>query len=417
MVVNETVKAMDGQDEAIQALPIPVRARLARGVNDLIRKELGDIDASTSRVVGRQMMRSAEKKMGWQRIGKGEVHMSKTTESPGPYAFQLFDRNLAVQRQKSIADGNDHASERKIMKQMVDSHDKIALRPLPKNFSDIMDEMDLRYPHFHEVSTFLRKRMVFTRVQDHPALSFGANVLLDGPAGVGKSSYLIMLSKKLDTLFSLFSCAGISNGFDLVGLSSGWGTGKPGKIHDILVGHACANPIFMLDEVEKAGKSDKSNLPGTLYGLLEKNNAKGFHDEFIDVPMDVSMINWFATSNDVTLLDPAIKDRFVVLQVRAPNSEELKQMIPQIYADMLIEHKLTKVLASRISMPVINKLASHEGVSIRVVKNLLEEALGNVLMRIDGKSKRKLSVRLEDLPVLPELQEQHPKRKPIGFIW
>jgi len=303
------------------------------------------------------------------------------------------------------------------VKQMVDKHGKIALRPLPVNFSEIMDEMERRYPHFHEVTAFLRKRMVFAQVQDYPTLTFAANVLLDGPAGVGKSSYLIMLSEKLGTLFSSFSCAGMSNGFDLVGLSSGWGTGKPGKIHDLLVGKGCANPIFMLDEVEKAGKDEKSNLPGTLYGLLEKNNAKSFRDEFIDVPMDVSKINWFATSNNATLLDPAIKDRFTVLQVRAPNCEELKQMIPQIYVDMLQEHKLTQVLSPKLSKAVICKLGDQQGVSIRIVKNLLEDALSNTLMRTVGKPKRKLSVRLEDIPELPDGQDQQTKRKPIGFIW
>jgi len=258
-------------------------------------------------------------------------------------------------------------------------------------------------------------------------LTFGSNVLLDGPAGVGKSSYLIALSQKLGSSFTSFSCAASNDaGMDLIGTSSRWANGKPGKLHETLVTQGCPNPIILLDEIEKAIASKTNNIVGTLFGLLEKNNAKIFRDEFIDVPMDASMINWFATSNDASVLTDPIRDRFVVLQVRAPNHNELRQMIPNIYRDMVVEKKLEQVCAPNLSQAVIRRIAGFEGVSIRLVKRMIEDALGNMLERVSlTKSRsnsqklrgRRLSVRLIDLPDWRKFQDQQSQRKRMGFIW
>jgi len=407
-------KARRDPNAVIRRLPIPVRARLARGIDALISKELGNLDAAIQQAVGEQMMRSATEEMNGKQSKKEELPMNHATNQAKEQSCRLYDVDIVRQRLNRVPDDRDHACERKTLHLMIARHDSITPRPLPENYTAIMDEMDRCYPHFQTVTAYLRRQMVVASVQERPTLSFGVNLLLNGPAGVGKSSYLMRLSEMLGTCFSSISCAAASNGFDLVGLSSRWGNGKAGKLHELMVEQCCPNPIILLDEVEKAGTDEKSNLTGALFGLLEKNNARRFCDEFIDVPVDASMINWFATSNNTTLLDPAIMDRFVVLEVRAPNRQELKQMIPNIYAETRDEKLLTRILAPNLSKAVINKLAAHDGVSIRQVKRRLEDALSNALIRAGGKSKRRVSVQVGDLP---EQADNQPQKKPIGFIW
>ena len=404
-------------DTAIRALPIPMRARLARGIDALIRKELGDADVATSRAVREEIMGIAVDKLNSKQIKGEEPCINPERDDTESDTCRFYDVGLVRQRLKGVPDDRDHTSERKTLQQMIDHRDRIIPRPLPENYGEIMDEMDRCYPHFQAVTAYLRRQMLLAAVQERPLLSFGANLLLNGPAGVGKSSYLMKLSEMLGTCFSSISCAAVSNGFDLVGLSSRWGTGKPGKLHEIMVEQCCPNPIILLDEVEKAGKDERSSLPGALFGLLEKNNARRFCDEFVDVPVDASMINWFATSNDAALLDPAIRDRFVELEVRAPNCRELEQMIPQMYAEIRAEKHLTGVLAPKLSKAVTNKLAAHDGISIRQVKRMLEDALSNTLLRTGGKSQRRVSVRIDDLPGLSDKNRGNPRNKPIGFIW
>jgi len=334
------------------------------------------------------------------------------TEAHNPYDFQLFDLSDVRQRLNKAGKGPSRKEERTLLERMLQSQGMVQLRPLPEVFDAIMAEMDGRYPHFAAVTRFLRQRMMFAQAADAPVLNFGANVLLNGPAGVGKSSYLMLLSERLNTCFAPFSCAAASNGFDLIGLSAGWGSGRPGKLHDLLVEQGCPNPIILLDEVEKACQDEKSSLAGTLFGLLEKNNAKAFTDEFVDVKMDASKINWFATSNDASRLDAAIADRFVVLEVQAPDCTQLKTMIPQIYRDLIEDHQLDKVFNPDLPDAIIVKLASANGISIRKVKNRLEDAMACSMAHNSAKPKRNLHA--SNFTTSEDVPQQ---RKPIGFIW
>gem|GEM_PF-4072583 len=257
----------------------------------------------------------------------------------------LFDVEKVAFKLKAAGTSNERADLRGILKNMLNMEGKVTPRTLPKNHMDILDTMEACYPHFSEVTKYLRKRMMIAAMKNRPLLSLGVNILLDGPPGVGKTSYLMMVSKMLGTEFTSYSCSAHSNGFDLVGLSGGYGSGKYGKLHEILVEQSCPNPIVLLDEVEKTiSEGGNSNFSGTLFGLLEKNNAKTFKDEFIDVEMDASYVNWFATSNDASLLDAAIKDRFVVLKVNAPNEDDLKKMIPNIYEGIIRMYELKGIM-------------------------------------------------------------------------
>jgi len=403
-------------------LSIPMRARLQRGVSELVKKLLENVEYEVRHNVGRELMKNAEdiatlelKRKETKRLAtRNSKNASASSKGVALKRVKLYDENDVKNRLEGVADDREHAQERSVLREMLMKHDKIYLEPMPVEYSVILDEMDARYPHFHEVTDCLRKRLAFASVQSHPALLLGMNLLLDGPPGVGKSSYLIMLSKKFNTVFLNISCACVSNSFDLAGLSSRWGNGRHGKLHNILVEQACPNPIVLLDEIEKSNQDSKSDFSGALFGLLEKNNAKSFTDEFIDVPMDASMINWFATSNHVSALDPAIKDRFVVLQVRAPNKNELRKMIPHIYRDLRAENNVEEVLSANISKVVIDKLSSLDGISIRKVKRALDEAQSNAINRAAKPITRKVQVKISDLP---KMTIEVPSRQAIGFIW
>jgi len=332
------------------------------------------------------------------------------------YAFKLFDANNVA---RSIS-GSSRASKKLKQEEVLDKMAKhtgyVQSRALPKKHSEIMDEMDATFPHFKHVTECLRQRMQLKACHAYPVLHFGINILLDGPAGVGKSAYLIELSQKLGTLFHSISCASASNGMDLTGLSEKWSNGKYGKIHDLLFNHECPNPIILLDEVEKSGESNHP-FANVLYGLLEKNNAKIFKDEYVQVCMDASAINWFATCNYLDRLDAPIRDRFEVFTVDAPNADDLRKIVPNLYGNIVRSHELESVFTVCLNKDVIDRLALAEGISIRKIGSALETALANAVKRsgYDPASRRKIKLEVADLPVVSP--DQGSVRQPIGFVW
>ena len=336
------------------------------------------------------------------------------------YAFKLFD----VDEVKSILSPTDEIGKfptkkptvEEVLGKLTEHGGYVQRRALPQDFMHIMDDMDASFPHFKHVTQCLRQRMQLKACHAYPVLHFSINILLDGPAGVGKSAYLLELSQKLGTLFYSINCATASNGMDLMGLSSRWSNGRHGKIHDLLFNQECPNPIILLDEVEKSSKTN-SPFTNVLYGLLEKNNAKVFKDEFVDITMDASLINWFATSNYIDRLDAPIRDRFEVLTVNAPNTNDLRIIVPNMYKKIVRGHGLEAVFAARLSPDVVEKLALSEGISMRRIGSALEAALAHAVGRSHDvrKSRRKVKLEVSDVPDVDsnQLNEQ----QPIGFIW
>lgn len=193
------------------------------------------------------------------------------------------------------------------------------------------------FPNFVKVTEFIEKQVALCRLSEHKVAAFQPVMLLGDP-GVGKTRYLIELTKLLNLEFTLIQCGGVSANFVLSGSTTSWKNGKPGKIHVALRDGRSANPVIMLDEIDKLAGSHEYDAHGPLYQLLEKKTASGFQDECIEVPMDCSAIIWVATANNLNAIPEAIVSRLKVIEVPAPTGEGLIRVARSVYRDILDEH-------------------------------------------------------------------------------
>ncbi len=342
-------------------------------------------------------------------------HFKALRRRKSPYDVKLFDAEEVRHKIQEMGESFKRMSEKKLLEKMAASEGVGRLRKQPKNYNAILNRLEAEYPHFQNVVAKLRRKMKVNSLQKYPSISFGRAILLTGPAGSGKSSFLFKLAEELNTEFYSYSCACSSNGFDIVGLSPKWGNGSKGKIHELLVERNCPNPIILLDEIEKVADSDQrfGSIEDALYGLLEKNNAKYFRDEYVGIKTNASMVNWFATANDASLLSPPIRDRFDVLEVRLPSSAELMKMVPSLYKKTLVELNVQDHFDSKLDECVIKLLSNYEGASIRRIKAAIEEGVAHAVDRY--KRGEKLSIKVEDVSGF-NLNDDV-SNKPVGFIW
>jgi len=131
--------------------------------------------------------------------------------------------------------------------------------------------------------------------------------------------------------------AGMSDNKVLKGTSRGWATGRPSRIVELMLMHECANPIVILDEVDKGqnhGLSSGGVPHDALLDLLEPGNAKRYTDSFLLCEVDLSNVMYVLTSNSLSKLTPPLLSRLKVVFFPAPGPEHTGAIVKGLLYDL-----------------------------------------------------------------------------------
>jgi len=232
-----------------------------------------------------------------------------------------------------------------------------------------VDELYDASPNFHAVIDDLRKYLALA-VAGNEAVQFLPMLLLGEP-GLGKTYFAKRLAQALATGFEFVSMSSITAGWVLTGASAQWHNARPGKVAQTLIEGEYANPVVVLDEVDKAGGDARYDPMGALYSLLERDTALHFKDEFIDVDMDASHILWVATANDESAIPEPILNRMNVYEIDRPDAQGSRRIALAVYRDLLDSHRWT--FSAEPSESVLEKLAT---IPPRDMRKLLLDAFG-----------------------------------------
>lgn len=201
---------------------------------------------------------------------------------------------------------------------------------------EALDPLYESCPNFSEVIDDLKKYLALS-VSGNEPVHF-TPILLLGEPGIGKTHFAKRLAECLATGYEYVPMSSLTAGWILSGASSQWTNAKPGKVADALVHGEYANPLIVLDEVDKAGGDARYDPMGALYGLLERETAREFRDEFIEVEMDASHLLWISTANDERSLPEPILNRMNVYEVPRPDADEAYRIACRLYHDLVGEH-------------------------------------------------------------------------------
>src|SRR5690348_12862997 len=199
-----------------------------------------------------------------------------------------------------------------------------------------VDELYDASPNFADVIDDLRKFLALA-VAGNEAVQFTPMLLLGEP-GLGKTYFAKKLAQALSTGFEFVSMSSLTAGWVLTGASAQWHNARPGKVAQTLIEGDYANPVVVLDEVDKAGGDARYDPMGALYTLLERDTALHFKDEFIDVDIDASHILWVATANDESSIPEPILNRMNVYVIERADAEGARRIALSVYKEILDQH-------------------------------------------------------------------------------
>jgi len=265
------------------------------------------------------------------------------------------------------------------------------------------DKLAEMHPHFWEVIEFVKGQVLLSRVSSKPLRI--APILLFGGPGLGKSHFSRDLATALGAVCHLCSMDSSVSNASLLGLDRKWGNSAPGMLFDLLCLGDCANPVVLLDELEKVGRCSKDDPLAPLHSLLEPSTSARVRDASMNFEFNASLVTWIATANHVMFLPTSLRSRFREFHIDHPSAAQAITLAYSVVTSVI--EKTAPVDFSIPKRAIILKLAH---LTAREIYQLVEQAVGKAVLN------KRTMIELRDLPAeLIELDADADSKNPGGM--
>jgi ATP-dependent Lon protease len=351
---QEMLEEMDIKSRVMKVLEhLSMESQVLEMRNEIHNKVRKDLDKQQREYFLHQQMRTIQDELGDNpqeqdiRDFKARAKTKKWTKEVGTLFHKELDK---LQRM------NPQGAEYTVQLNYIDTMIELPWNEYSKDNLDLKRSRKiLERDHFglEKVKERIMEYLAVLKIKGNmksPILCFY------GPPGVGKTSLGKSIAEALGRKYVRMSLGGLHDESEIRGHRKTYIGAMPGRIIQNLKKAETANPVFVLDEIDKLGRSNHGDPSSALLEVLDPEQNNAFYDNYIETEFDLSKVLFIATSNSLSTIQGPLRDRMEIIEVNGYTLEEKVEIaIRHLIPKQIREHGIKKENIG-FSRPVLKKI-------------------------------------------------------------
>lgn len=244
----------------------------------------------------------------------------------------------------------------------------------------------------------------------------GQIICLVGPPGVGKTSIAKSLARAINRKYTRISLGGVGDEAEIRGHRKTYIGSMPGSIIAAVQRAGSANPLILLDEIDKLSKDYKGDPASALLEALDPEQNNTFRDHYIEIPFDLSRVLFITTANDTSTIPAPLLDRMEVIELYSYTAEEKFQIAKRHLVKKQLKASGIKPAQLRITDDALRLMIDGytREAGVRKLERTIAKTIRKEAVKIASGYDKKITVRASDLEEL--LGVRRPRRSHPKFL-
>ena len=224
-----------------------------------------------------------------------------------------------IQRFKGMPGGSQEAN---VLRTYIETVLKMPWKKTSRDNQDIIHAKEVLEEDHYGLEQVKDRVLEFLAVRALTKKGTSPILCLVGPPGTGKTSIARSVARALGKKYVRISLGGIHDEAEIRGHRKTYVGAMPGRIADAMRQAGVANPLMLLDEIDKVSADYRGDVSSALLEVLDGEQNGKFRDHYLEIPLDLSGVLFIATANDVSTIPRPLLDRMEVIEVSSYTENE-----------------------------------------------------------------------------------------------